>query len=149
MPDVPDWKALIPHRGAMSLLDSVLDWDATRLAARSTSHARADNPLRDAAGRLHAVQLAEWGAQAAAVHGALLARAAGHAAPRPGRLVSLREVVLGAAFVTDPAPLDVEASCLYRDAGGAQYAFRVAQGGHLLAAGRVAVIHPGTTAPGA
>src|SRR5574337_1598768 len=88
-----DWAALIPHAGTMCLLDAVCSWDERRIHAISTSHARADNPLRGEYG-LHAVHLAEYGAQAMALHGGLLARARGLDGVRPDRLVSLREVAL-------------------------------------------------------
>jgi predicted hotdog family 3-hydroxylacyl-ACP dehydratase len=131
---------LIPHAGAMCLLDAVLDWDATRIRARSTSHAHADHPLRRD-GALHAVHLCEYGAQAAAVHGALVARAAG-GAPRAGLLAALREVRLHVEVV-DPAgmALDIEAECLLGDAHGAQYAFRIARDGCLLASGRATIVY--------
>ena len=131
---------LIPHTGAMCLLDTVLVWDATRIRARSTSHAHADHPLRGD-GALHAVHLCEYGAQAAAVHGALVARAAGDA-PRAGLLAALREVHLYVETV-DPAgmALDIEAECLLADDHGAQYAFRVARGGCLLAGGRATIVY--------
>jgi len=142
MLDQTDWAHLIPHAGAMCLLEAVLAWDERRIHATSASHARADNPLRGAHG-LHAVHLAEYGAQAAAVHGALLARARGDETVRPGRLVSLRDVQLHAEYVDGlDGALDVHAECLYADDGGAQYAFRVEHRGRLLASGRAAVIHP-------
>jgi len=137
-----DWAHLIPHAGAMCLLDAVLAWDARTIHALSASHARADNPLRGAQG-LHAIHLAEYGAQAMAVHGALLARAQGVAVPHPGLLVSLRGVLLGAEYVDQlDGKLDVHAQCLYADNGSAQYAFRVEHRGRLLASGRAAIIHP-------
>ncbi|WP_201312597.1 phosphotransferase [Dyella sp. EPa41] len=137
-----DWAHLIPHQGAMCLLDAVLAWDDATIRAVSDSHARADHPLRGQHG-LHAVHLAEYGAQAMAVHGALLARRRGIVEARPGRLVSLRDVALAVEYV-DPGDghLDVHAQCLYADEAGAQYAFRVEQRGRLLASGRAAVIHP-------
>jgi predicted hotdog family 3-hydroxylacyl-ACP dehydratase len=137
-----DWAHLIPHAGAMCLLDAVLAWNERAIHATSASHARADNPLRGVHG-LHAVHLAEYGAQAMAVHGALLARARGDQTVRPGRLVSLRDVQLHEEYVDRlDGHLDVHAECLYADAGGAQYAFRVEHRGRLLASGRAAVIHP-------
>jgi predicted hotdog family 3-hydroxylacyl-ACP dehydratase len=137
-----DWAHLIPHAGAMCLLDAVLAWDARTIHALSASHARADNPLRGAQG-LHAIHLAEYGAQAMAVHGALLARAQGVAVPPPGLLVSLRDVLLGAEYVDQlDGKLDVHAQCLYADSGSAQYAFRVEHRGRLLVSGRAAIIHP-------
>lgn len=137
-----DWSDLIPHQGAMSLLDAVLSWDSTRIHAISETYALPGNPLRSELG-LHAVHLAEYGAQAMAVHGALLARERGATHARPGRLVSLRDVVLAIEYVDGTlGHLDVHAESLYADDAGAQYAFRVEQGGRLLASGRAAVIHP-------
>ena len=136
-----DWAHLIPHAGGMCLLDTVRAWDADTLHADSQSHLRPGNPLRGPHG-LHAVHLAEYGAQAMAVHGALLARARGVEAARPGMLVSLRDVRLLVEHVPPTGRLDVHAQCLYADDAGAQYAFRVEQGGRLLASGRAAVIHP-------
>ncbi|HXD36985.1 MAG TPA: phosphotransferase [Rhodanobacter sp.] len=136
-----DWAHLIPHAGTMCLLDAVLAWDEKTIHAISAGHARADNPLRGEDG-LHAVHLAEYGAQAMAVHGALLARADGVEKVRPGRLVSLRDVQLHAEYVDSlDGRLDVHAECLYADDSGAQYAFRVEHHGHLLATGRAAVIY--------
>lgn len=137
-----DWAELIPHAGSMCLLDAVQAWDAENLHAISAAQARADNPLRNQ-GRLHAVHLAEYGAQAMAVHGALLARSRGETTVRPGRLVSLRDVQLSLEYVDQlDGHLDVHAQCLYADDSGAQYSFRVEHAGQLLASGRAAVIHP-------
>ncbi|PXV55391.1 Predicted 3-hydroxylacyl-ACP dehydratase, HotDog domain [Dyella jiangningensis] len=137
-----DWARLIPHQGAMCLLDSVAAWDETTIHAVADSHALADHPLRGPDG-LHAVHLAEYGAQAMAVHGALLSREQGETKARPGRLVSLRDVSLAVEYV-DPAcgRLDVHAESLYAEPAGAQYAFRVEQNGRVLVSGRAAVIHP-------
>ncbi len=141
MLDKTDWAHLIPHAGTMCLLDAVLAWDEQTIHAVSEGHARADNPLRGPHG-LHAVHLAEYGAQAMAVHGALLARARGIETARPGMLVSLRGVQLHVEYVEPDGRLDVHAECASADAGGAQYAFRVEQRGRLLASGRATVIHP-------
>ncbi len=137
-----DWASLIPHAGTMCLLDVVCSWDEHRIHAQSAGHARDDNPLRGEHG-LHAVHLAEYGAQAMAVHGGLLARARGVDAARPGRLVSLRDVALFEEYVDRlDGHLDVHAECLYADDGCAQYLFRIEHRGRLLASGRAAVIHP-------
>jgi predicted hotdog family 3-hydroxylacyl-ACP dehydratase len=134
-----EWAALIPHQGAMCLLDEVVDWDAERLHARSASHQRSDNPLR-ADGVLHAVNLCEYGAQAMAVHGALCARASGGAA-RPGYLVALREVRLKVQRIDDlPGRLQVHVECLLALDDSLQYAFRIEHRGSVLASGRAAVL---------
>ncbi|RAN75326.1 phosphotransferase [Bacillus sp. SRB_336] len=141
MLDKTDWAHLIPHAGTMCLLDAVLAWDQQTIHAVSEGHARADNPLRGPRG-LHAVHLAEYGAQAMAVHGALLARSRGVETVRPGMLVSLRGVELQVEYVEPYGRLDVHAECVSAEAGGAQYAFRVEHRGRLLASGRATVIHP-------
>ncbi|WHZ19351.1 MAG: 3-hydroxydecanoyl-[ACP] dehydratase [Rhodanobacteraceae bacterium] len=135
-----DWAHLIPHAGAMCLLDEVVEWDATRLHARSATHQRTDNPLR-ADGMLHAVNLCEYAAQAMAVHGALRERAAGGAA-QPGFLVALREVALNVERIDDlPGRLQVHVECLIAMPGSLQYAFRIEHRGSVLATGRAAVMH--------
>lgn len=141
MLDKTDWSHLIPHAGDMCLLDAVLAWDESHIHAISDGHARAMHPLLGEQG-LHAVHLAEYGAQAMAVHGALLARADGVETARAGRLVSLRDVALEVAYV-DPAGgrLEVHAERLYADGTGAQYAFRVLQAQRQLASGRAAVLY--------
>jgi predicted hotdog family 3-hydroxylacyl-ACP dehydratase len=137
-----DWAHLIPHQGAMCLLDAVMAWDETSIHASTESHALATHPLRGNDG-LHAIHLAEYGAQAMAVHGALLARQHGADGARSGRLVSVRDVSVEVEYV-DPSSghLDVHAESLYADATGAQYSFRVEQHGRVLMTGRAAVIHP-------
>ena len=103
-----EWSQLIPHQGAMCLLDRVQSWDGERIHALSDSHTRLDNPLRSD-GLLRAVHLCEYGAQAMAVHGALLAREQGGAA-QPGLLVALRDVRLHAIRIDDlPEALDIVA----------------------------------------
>jgi predicted hotdog family 3-hydroxylacyl-ACP dehydratase len=135
-----DWEYLIPHRGAMSLLDSVVDWDDTRIHLTAISHTHTDNPLRSD-GLLRAVHLCEYGAQAMAVHGGLLAQREGKVAA-PGLLVSLRSVRLHVARVDElPGPLDVHAIKLLDGGASWQYEFRVEHRGQVLAEGRAAVIH--------
>lgn len=134
-----DWAALIPHAGAMCLLDEVVAWNESALHARAFSHRDPANPLRSD-GRLRGVHLCEYGAQAMAVHGGLLARAAGGRAV-PGHLVSLRAVELAVARIDDfPGALDVHAERLLAGEAGWQYAFRIEHAGRELASGRAAVI---------
>src|SRR6201982_2339720 len=80
-------RSLIPHSDLMCLLDEVVEWDDQSIACASNTHRDPATPLRRQ-GRLSAVHAFEYGAQAAAIHGGLRARAAGTAAP-PGYLASL------------------------------------------------------------
>jgi predicted hotdog family 3-hydroxylacyl-ACP dehydratase len=134
-----DWEHLIPHRGAMCLLDTVVAWNDASIHARSETHRHAENPLRSD-GQLRAVHLCEYAAQAMAIHGGLLAQRDGRVAA-PGFLVSLRAVKLHVARIDDLAgTLDVHADKLIDSAGSFQYAFRVERAGVLLGEGRAAVI---------
>jgi predicted hotdog family 3-hydroxylacyl-ACP dehydratase len=130
---------LIPHQGAMSLLAGVARWDGTSIDALANSHRSAGNPLR-ANGRLRAVHLCEYGAQAAALHGGLVARAAGGTAA-PGYLVSLRDIALACDRIDDLAgDLAIHAELLLQDSGSWQYLFAASHGGAKLATGRLAII---------
>src|SRR5438477_9784325 len=109
-------RTLIPHSDLMCLLDEVVQWDDRSIACVSNTHRDPANPLRRQ-GRLSAVHAFEYGAQAAAVHGGLRARAAGIVAP-PGFLAALRD---GRLHVTrlDYIRLQVKISgmSLYGDGG--------------------------------
>ena len=131
--------ALIPHQGTMCLLDEVITWDGERIVCATRSHQRPDNPLRSNE-ILRAIHLCEYGAQAMAVHGGLLAREHGGPA-KPGLLVSLRAVEIHAARIDDLADaLTVEAVKLLDNGTSWQYQFRVRHGDTLLAEGRAAVM---------
>ena len=139
MTKAPDIASLIPHQGSMCLLERIVAWDHERIVLETSTHRSAANPLR-VAGRLRAVHLCEYGAQAMAVHGALVARAAGESA-RPGMLVSLRSVTLSRDYIDDlSGPLVVEARCLQASSASQQYSFRITHADQLLAEGRAAVM---------
>lgn len=130
---------LIPHQGAMSLLDRVVSWDGSSIVALSTTHRATAHPLRSN-GCLRSVHLCEYGAQAAALHGGLIARAAG-AVAEPGYLVSLRDVTLTCPRIDELAgALRVEAELLLQDSGSWQYRFAASHAGDTLASGRLAII---------
>lgn len=141
------WQNLIPHGGAMCLLDDVIGWNEERIHAATGTHRRADNPLRSD-GKLRSVHLCEYGAQAMAVHGGLLAQRDG-AVAAPGLLVSLRAVKLHVARIDDlPGDLDVHATKLLDGGASWQYAFRIEHAGRLLAEGRAAVLRAGGSPDG-
>lgn len=132
-----DIAALIPHQGGMCLLEDVIEWDDTHVVLTTNTHRSLDNPLR-VDGKLRAVHLCEYGAQAMAVHGAL--KAAPERAP-PGMLVSLRSVTFGCDYIHEFAgPLRVEAVCLQATQSSQQYSFRITHDGETIAEGRAAVL---------
>ena len=139
MPLDRDWIAAhIPHRGAMCLLDGVLEWDERRIVCRAASHRDVANPLR-VAGILPAACGIEYGAQAMAVHGALLDA---HGAPLGrGFLASVRAVRLRAARLDDvEGPLQVSAERLGGEDDHVLYAFSIAGDAGELVSGRAAVV---------
>ena len=132
------WQDLIPHRGAMSLLHAVVDWNDTVIDAIAISHRDTNNPLRND-DILRAVHLCEYGAQAMAVHGGLLAQRSGSSAA-PGFLVSLRGVELSVARIDDlDGELDVRAEMVSVDDASLLYAFRVDHAGLRIGEGRAMV----------
>ncbi len=131
-----DWLlAHLPHQGPMNLLDAIVEWDASTIRAVARNHRAPDHPLRRH-GQLPAVASVEYGAQAAAAHGALTT----NASSAPGLLASVRAVVLQVRRLDDIAgDLDVRAEQLGGDDTGALYRFDVSSAGRVLVDGRVAV----------
>ena len=131
-------RELIPHAGAMCLLDRVETWDEVRVRCVTGSHHRADNPLR-VAGRLRAICGVEYAAQAMAVHGALVAQRA--ARPRGGFLVSLRDTQCRTVDLDHaPGELVVEAERLLGNNDQVVYAFALRAGDGVLLSGRATVV---------
>lgn len=139
--------AMIPHQGAMCLWDEVISWDSEVIVLNAGNHRDPTHPLRSIDGRLRAIHLCEYGAQAMAVHGGLRAQAVGEHA-KPGFLVALRGVDLHVDHIDQlPGLLQGTATVLIDGEGGWQYQFRIEHDGALLAQGRAAVIpQPSVTA---
>lgn len=139
-------RELVPHAGSMCLLEELVAWDERGATVVTRSHTAPDNPLRRGS-RLSAICLCEYGAQAMAVHGALVARASGRVLA-PGFLVSLRDVEFAVISVESmPGELRIEVERLAGGVGGLQYRFRVSHAGEVLAHGRAAVIESRFAAP--
>lgn len=126
----------------MCLLDEVVRWDDESIVCASKTHRDRMNPLRRGE-RLSAVHAFEYGAQAAAVHGGLRARAAGKTAP-PGFLAALRDARLLVASLDDLiSPLEIHARRLFGDSANTVYECRLLAGDVLLAEGRLTIIQRG------
>lgn len=129
---------LVPHAGRMCLLERVIRWDEESVTTATASHRDPANPLA-CGGRLRAIHLCEYGAQATAVHGGLIAQARG-GRPRPGLLVSLRDVVLGCDFIHElEGELIVEARRLHASDSAWLYEFRIEHAGQRLGQGRATI----------
>jgi predicted hotdog family 3-hydroxylacyl-ACP dehydratase len=130
-------RELIPHAGAMCLLERATFWDETRVRCETSSHLDPGNPLRRE-GVLRAAAGIEYAAQAMALHGALL-QASGPA--RGGYLVSVRDVRCSvAALDSAGTPLEIEAERLMGGGANVIYAFRLHAAGVELLSGRATVV---------
>jgi predicted hotdog family 3-hydroxylacyl-ACP dehydratase len=127
--------AHLPHQGAMSLLDAVIEWNDVSLRAVATNHPAKDHPMRRG-DELPIVAGIEYGAQAAAAHGAATTRTPSGA----GMIASVRSVRFHARRLDDIAGnLDVRVEQLGEGASGVLYRFDVSSDGRALVEGRVTV----------
>jgi len=128
-------EAHLPHQGRMSLLHEIVAFDEATLTAIARGHRDADHPLR-VRGELPAACGIEYGAQAAAAHGAACSSQPSGA----GFLAGVRGVKLHARRLDDIAgDLEIEARQVAGGDAGVLYAFRVSGDGRLLLEGRVTV----------
>ena len=128
--------ALIPHTGAMCLLDSVVCWDSASISCLASSHRDASHPLA-CDGRLDAVCGIEYAAQAMAVHFGLT----GGQRPTSGYLASVRDVICRTERLDLlREDLEVTATLLTGDGTGAVYGFVLRAGTEAILEGRAAVV---------
>jgi predicted hotdog family 3-hydroxylacyl-ACP dehydratase len=136
-----DVAGLIPHQGAMCLLDSVESWNEKGIVCNASSHRRPENPLRDGAG-LRGSCAIEYGAQAIAAHAGLMDGASGWR-PRAGFLAAVRDVTVWVARLDDiEEALTVRADVVLRQDTGQVYEIAVTAGAQTILTGRVFVMAP-------
>jgi len=129
---------MIPHTGAMCLLDGVLRWDAASIQCVSRTHGDDNNPLR-VDGQLPALCGIEYAAQAMALHGGLSGIVGGK--PRAGYLAGLRDVVCLVERLDDLAgDLIIDAKQIMGDASLAIYQFSLRVGATEVLRGRATVV---------
>lgn len=135
MPDRARIERLVPHAGAMCLLDAVAQWDDSGITCTCAGPTTAHPLARE--GVVPAIAAAEYAAQAAAVHGGLLESAV---SPRAGLLAKLVEVELHRpGFPAGGGAVRVRADMLSRSAGACLYAFHVEGTHQPIASGRLMV----------
>lgn len=142
---IPPLERLLPHAGRMRLIDRVLTYDEQRIVCESDSHCAVDHPLAEN-GVLSIICGLEYGAQAMAVHGALLAGAAPQDRAvsrdaRHGYLVAasdLRWLVERLDRCT--APLVIEAISEFRSGNQVAYRFELRAEQQTMLTGRASVL---------
>jgi predicted hotdog family 3-hydroxylacyl-ACP dehydratase len=129
---------LIPHGGAMCLLDAVEQWDETSIICKTASHRDATNPLRRD-DQLEAVCGLEYAAQAMAVHVGLLQQG-NERRLAVGYLGAVNNLMLRATRLDDvKGDLTVQATRLVGEVGSFIYAFRVSAERQELLDGRASI----------
>ena len=130
---------LIPHGGAMCLLDTVEQWDDNQILCRSGSHRDRSNPLRQG-DRLEALCGLEYAAQAMAVHVGLLEERGRKQTIAVGYLGAVKNLTLRAGRLDDvKEDLTVQATRLVGQVGSFIYTFRVSAGPQELLDGRASI----------
>lgn len=129
---------LVPHRGAMCLLDRVIDCSKKKVVCGALSHRDVHNPLREE-DQLRAVVGIEYAAQAMAVHGALLDTGAGKRVVGFLGAVNDVELLVPRLDIYD-GEMMIEAECLIRSEAGMLYRFELRCSDAVLLRGRATVV---------
>lgn len=132
----------LPHAGSMCLVDEVIDWDRDRIRCGAASHRLADNPLR-VAGRLPAICVLEYAAQAFALHGLLVADESGDRSPDASRVfvALVTSLDLHAEFLDGrDGMLLIDGGIAFRQAGSAVYRFEARDATGPIAEGQIGLM---------
>ena len=130
-----DVRGLVPHAGAMCLLDRVLEHSAEHVRCSARSHREPDNPLLADEG-LPAHAGIEYAAQATAVHAALMQGGA----PVAGMLAGVRRARFLVRRLNEvEGTLIVSAQLFARDAAALIYTFDIASEGAMLLEGKLTI----------
>ncbi len=128
---------LLPHSGRMRLISAVVRWDEAGIECRADSHRDPDNPLRVDAS-LPSIAGLEYGAQAMAIHGALVAGRM--VPPRVGLLVAAHDLAWTVDRLDTIADaLTIRATRILGSANQVVYEFSLLEGARLLVSGRASV----------
>ncbi len=134
-----DIEQVVPHRGAMRLIDRLLDWDDASVAVEVT--VPAEGPFHEAGGVPAWVGI-EYMAQAIAAWAGCQSRSRGEE-PKIGFLLGSRRYSVENGHFPVGGVLRVEAQCeLFGDNGLGMFACRILQGERVLASANVSVYQP-------
>ena len=129
---------LIPHHGAMCLLDRVERWDGASILCMTSSHRDQTNPLRRG-NRLESICGLEYAAQAMAVHVGLLEQG-NQRRLAVGYLGAVKHLMLRATRLDNvTGNLTIQATRLVGEMGSFIYTFRVTADRHALLEGRASI----------
>lgn len=127
--------ALIPHDGLMCLIDQIIDHGSDTIICRALVQ-RDGHPLARN-GKIPSIVAVEYGAQACAIHGALIANGK---KSRPGVLVKIADTELdGLPLSAEDNPLNITAQRLSSNSQSCLYNFEVSTPLRCLAKGALMI----------
>ncbi len=134
-------ETLLPHAGRMRLIDRIVSYDEQTIICESDSHRAADHPLAEA-GVLSIICGLEYGAQAMAIHGALLTRSgSASVGTRQGYLVAASDLRWAVERLDQCAePLVIKAVSEFRSDNQVAYRFEISASGVSVLDGRASVV---------
>jgi len=134
-------ETLLPHAGRMRLIDRVVSYDEQSIVCESDSHRAPDHPLAEA-GVLSIICGLEYGAQAMAIHGALLADSGSpDARRRHGFLVAASDLQWSVSRLDQcEAPLVIKAVSEFRSDNQVSYRFEICASNTAVFGGRASVL---------
>jgi predicted hotdog family 3-hydroxylacyl-ACP dehydratase len=134
-------ETLLPHAGRMRLIDRVVSYDEQTIVCESDSHRVPDHPLAEA-GVLSIICGLEYGAQAMAIHGALLASGGSQAVhTRHGYLVAASDLRWTVERLDQCAtPLVITAISEFWSGNQVAYRFEISASGVTVLDGRASVL---------
>lgn len=134
-------ETLLPHAGRMRLIDRVVSYDEQSIVCETNSHRAPDHPLAEA-GVLSIICGLEYGAQAMAIHGALLADSGSPGARRRhGFLVAASDLQWSVARLDQcEAPLLIKAVSEFRSDNQVSYRFEISASSVAVFGGRASVL---------
>jgi len=138
-PESIDPCELLPHAGAMCLLQAVLHYDEETIACSAISHRDRNNPLRSH-NQLSSINAIEYAAQAMAVHAGCAYLAQGERMPLKGFLASVRQVQCFEQrldHLVDDLVISASRHALVAD--GFSYLFQVRAGDKPIMSGRLSI----------
>ena len=137
-----DIEAMIPHADGMCLLEKVVSYSPDEIICQTQSHLDESNPLKTD-GQLSKMHLIEYGAQAIAVHGGLMAQQdSSDTEPKVGYIAMVKSVKWG-DFNPHTPFLEIKAIPVMADEMTKLYEFDVSDAEqHSVCSGRVMVVHP-------
>lgn len=136
-----DLGSLLPHAEPMILLDSIEDWDDSKISCVSNSHLAVNNPLRQS-GTLSIYAGVEYAAQAMAAHARLTAPPVDrHSLPRKGFLAVASKLSAQVQNLDQLAtPLLIELEMLAANHDSSLYRFVISTAGQVLLEGQLMAV---------